>query len=193
MHRALRAIREIGVRAMMAPRMTAQLASVYAAAGRADEGLEVLASSPDRQPGQRPVRYSEIYRIEGDLHGLKSSPDLALAEACYREAMEVAVQDEAKTFELRSATSLARLWKSQGRHSEAYALLAPIYTWFSEGFGFRDLREAAALLDAQEISVAAVRGVGTRAPRQASRSQGAAGVHCRCALHTPKIPARTVI
>jgi tetratricopeptide (TPR) repeat protein len=148
MHRALRAIREIGVRAMMAPRMTAQLASVYAAAGRADEGLEVLASSPDRQLGQRRVRYSEIYRIEGDLHSLKSSPDLALAEACYKEAMEVAIQDEARTFELRSATSLARLWQSQGRHSEAYALLAPIYTWFSEGFGFRDLREAAALLDA---------------------------------------------
>ena len=147
MTNALDAIRNMGVWAAVTPRMIAQLASVYAAGGRADEGLSVLESSPDRQPGRRRVRHAGISRIEGDLHRLKSSPDLGLAEACYREAIQIAIEDEAKPFELCAATSLARLWMEQGKSRQAHELLAPLLAWFTEGHDFRDLREAKAVLD----------------------------------------------
>ena len=147
MTRALDAIWNMGVWAAVTPRMTVQLASVYAAARRADEALRVLESSPDRRPGRTRVRHTEIYRIEGDLHRLKSSPDLEVAEACYREAIQIAIEDEAKPFELRAATSLAKLWHEQGKSRQAYELLAPLFGWFSEGADFQDLREAKAVLD----------------------------------------------
>ena len=147
MTQALDAIRDMGVWATVTPRMFAQLASVYAGAGRADEGLRVLDSSPDRQSGRKRVRNIEISRIEGDLHRLKSNPDLALTEACYREAVQIAVEEEAKSFELRSAISLARLWSAQGKTDQALGLLAPLVAWFTEGDNFADLQEARALLD----------------------------------------------
>jgi predicted ATPase len=62
--------------------------------------------------------------------------------------LAVARQQAAKSFELRAATSLARLWRDQGRWDEARALLAPVYGWFTEGFGTPDLRDAKTLLDA---------------------------------------------
>jgi tetratricopeptide (TPR) repeat protein len=147
MARAMDTIRALGLRALIAPRMTAQLASVYALIGDADEGLRVLADSPDRQPGSRRVRYAEIYRIEGDLHLQKRAPDEQLAEACYREAISIAIEDEAKTFELRASTSLARLWQKQGKRREAHQTLAAVYGRFTEGFEYPDLRGAKALLD----------------------------------------------
>jgi len=147
MARALDMARDLGVRALIAPRMTAQLASVYALIGDADEGLRVLANSPDRQPGGRRARYAEIYRIEGDLHLQKRVPDEQLAEACYREAIAIAIEESAKPFELRASTSLARLWQNQGKRREAYQLVAAVYAWFTEGFEYPDLRDAKALLD----------------------------------------------
>jgi len=69
------------------------------------------------------------------------------AEACFRRALDVARAQEAKSLELRAAMSLARLWRDQGKRTEARALLAPIYAWFSEGFDTGDLIEAKALLD----------------------------------------------
>jgi predicted ATPase len=147
MRHALETVRSLGVRALIAPRMTAQLASVCALTGDADEGLRVLAASPDRQPGARRARYAEIYRIEGDLHLQKRAPDERLAEACYREAIAIAIEDEAKPFELRASTSLARLWQKQGKRREARELVAAVYAWFTEGFEYPDLRDARALLD----------------------------------------------
>ena len=68
------------------------------------------------------------------------------AEACFRRAIDIARVQEAKSFELRTATSLARLWQGQGRRREARELLAPVYDWFTEGFDTADLKAAKALL-----------------------------------------------
>ena len=68
-------------------------------------------------------------------------------EAWFRQALDIARQQQAKSLELRVATSLSRLWRQQGKRTEAYQLLAPIYGWFTEGFDTADLQEAQALLD----------------------------------------------
>jgi hypothetical protein len=67
---------------------------------------------------------------------------------CFERALAVARHQQAKSWELRAAMSLARLWRDQGKMQQARELLAPVYGWFTEGFDTRDLREAKALLDA---------------------------------------------
>jgi predicted ATPase len=79
------------------------------------------------------------------LKGLE--PDVAKAEAYFERAFAVARQQQAKSWELRSAMSMARLWRDQGKRDEARELIAPVYGWFTEGFDTRDLKEAKALLD----------------------------------------------
>jgi predicted ATPase len=147
MTRGLARYRELGAAAVIAPRMTAQLASVYGQAGRAEEGLCVLASSPDRTPDRKRVRYPEISRVEGELHLLKAAPDAALAEQFFREAIAIAIEDDAKSKHLRAATSLAGLWRQQGRIEEAVALLRPLYESFTEGWDMPDMKNARALLE----------------------------------------------
>jgi predicted ATPase len=71
----------------------------------------------------------------------------AAAEELYRKALSIAVEQEAKLWELRAAVSFARLRRDQGRRAEAHDLLAPIYTWFTEGFDTPDLKDARALLE----------------------------------------------
>jgi predicted ATPase len=89
----------------------------------------------------------EVHRLMGDLL-LRRDPDAPdRAEACYRWAIERARSQEAKSWELRAATSLARLWRGQGKPAEALALLSPLYGWFTEGFDTADLKEAKAMLD----------------------------------------------
>jgi predicted ATPase len=73
--------------------------------------------------------------------------DAPKAEACFARALAVARQQQAKSWELRAAMSMARLWRDQGKRDEARDLLAPVYGWFTEGFDTRDLKEAKALLD----------------------------------------------
>jgi predicted ATPase len=79
---------------------------------------------------------------------ISPEPDAAKAEADFDRALAVARQQQAKSWELRAAMSLARLWRSQGKVQQARELLAPVYGWFTEGFDTRDLKEAKALLDA---------------------------------------------
>jgi predicted ATPase len=74
-------------------------------------------------------------------------PDAAQAEACFQQALDVARQQQAKSWELRAATSLARLWQAQDKRQDAYDVLAPVYEWFTEGFDTADLQEARTLLD----------------------------------------------
>ena len=90
--------------------------------------------------------YAEILRIKGWLLSLKG--DSAAAERAYIASLDWARQQQAKSWELRTATSYAQLMRDQGRAGEAHDLLAPIYGWFTEGFGTKDLKEAKALLDA---------------------------------------------
>jgi len=75
-------------------------------------------------------------------------PLLTVAEACFRQALNVARRQQAKALEQRAGRSLSRLWQQQGQSAEARQLLAPIYGWFSEGFDMADLQEAQALLEA---------------------------------------------
>ena len=92
------------------------------------------------------------------LHSPKSkSPESKVdrreAEACFLKAIEIARKQQAKSLELRAATSLARLWQQQGKQKEAHQLLSEIYSWFTEGFDTKDLQEAKALLDSLRSSV----------------------------------------
>src|SRR5262249_48969037 len=88
--------------------------------------------------------YAETLRIKGWL--LTLNGDLAAAERAYSASLDWARQQQAKSWELRTATSYARLMRDQGRGGESYNLLAPVYGWFTEGFNTKDLKDAKALL-----------------------------------------------
>jgi predicted ATPase len=90
---------------------------------------------------------AEVYRMAGEIALLSPKPDAAKAEAYFEHALAVARQQQAKSWELRAAMSLARLWRDQGKVQQARELLAPVYGWFTEGFDTRDLKEAKALLE----------------------------------------------
>ena len=88
---------------------------------------------------------AETLRLRGDV--LLTTGDRVGAEAGYREAIAIAQRQSGKLWELRASISLARLWRDQGKRVEARELLAPVYGWFTEGFGTPVLQEAKALLE----------------------------------------------
>jgi predicted ATPase len=88
--------------------------------------------------------YAEILRLKGWMLSLKG--DLECAERNFLASLDWARRQQAKMWELRTSTSLARLWQRQGKRQDAYDLLAPVYGWFTEGFDTRDLQEAKSLL-----------------------------------------------
>jgi predicted ATPase len=93
---------------------------------------------------------AEMYRIKGVIVQTAASTGHyagCTAEECLQQALTLARQQQARMWELRAATSLARLWQMQDRRQDAYDLLAPVYGWFSEGFDVADLQEAKALLE----------------------------------------------
>ena len=89
---------------------------------------------------------AEVNRVAGEIALKSPEPDAAKAEIYFERALAVARQQQAKSWELRAAMSLARLWRDQGKVQQARELLAPVYGWFTEGFDTRDLKEAKALL-----------------------------------------------
>jgi class 3 adenylate cyclase/predicted ATPase len=91
---------------------------------------------------------AEVHRTAGDIDLMSSAPDAEKAQAHFERALAIARSQQTRSWELRAATSLARLWRDQGKLNEARDLLAPIYGWFTEGFDTHDLKEAKALLDA---------------------------------------------
>jgi predicted ATPase len=124
------------------------LTEAHAAAGQVEAGLGVLAEALElvEHTGER-YQEAEIHRLEGELLLQRSISDAAQAERAFQQALAVARRQQARSWELRAATSLARLWQQQGKRAAAYDVLAPIYGWFTEGFGLTDLLEARALLE----------------------------------------------
>src|SRR5262249_15873444 len=88
-----------------------------------------------------------VHRLRGEILLKRDPANTAPAEDAFRTAIAIAQQQKARTFELRAAMSLARLWRDQGKRDEAHDLLAPVYGWFTEGFDTLDLKEVKALLD----------------------------------------------
>jgi hypothetical protein len=117
----------------------AALVERYRRSGQIVEGLAIIEQAKKGVWWQ-----AELHRLEGDL--LQAAGEHARIEQCYRESLAIAREQQAKSWELRAATSLARLWRDQGRRAEARELLAPVYGWFTEGFDTADLLEAKALL-----------------------------------------------
>jgi predicted ATPase len=90
---------------------------------------------------------ADLHRIAGEVALKSPEPDATKAQAHFERALAVARQQQAKSWELRAAISLARLWRDQGKPQQARELLAPVYGWFTEGFDMLDLKEAKALLN----------------------------------------------
>lgn len=95
---------------------------------------------------------AELYRLKGELLLVGGGPGAEDAERCFRQAVEIARRQSAKSLELRAAMSLARLFQRQGKREDARRLLAEVYAWFTEGFDTADLKDARALLDALATS-----------------------------------------
>jgi predicted ATPase len=125
----------------------ALLAEAYGTMAQPEAGLTVLAEALTLvgEAGERCFE-PEIYRLKGELLLQRSADYHVEAQACFQQAIAVARRQQAKSWELRAAMSLSRLWQRQGRRTEARALLAPVYGWFTEGFDTPDLQEAKALL-----------------------------------------------
>jgi predicted ATPase len=124
------------------------LAEALALAGKIEEGLAILdgalaTAAVSGMKGWDP----EIHRLRGELTARLPHPDPVKAEDSFRTALAIAREQGTRGYELRAATSLARLWRDQGRRGEAHELLAPLHGWFTEGFDTADLKDARALLD----------------------------------------------
>jgi predicted ATPase len=90
---------------------------------------------------------AEIHRTAGEIALMSPEPDAAKAQAHFERAIAISRAQKAKSWELRAATSLARLWPNHGKRQQAHDLLAPVYGWFTEGFDTADLKQAEALLN----------------------------------------------
>jgi predicted ATPase len=125
------------------------LATAYEKVGKVEAGIERLEEALALVEA-REIRWceAELHRCKGKLLLRQTSPDVPQAEACFQLALGIARRQQAKSWELRAALSLACLWQQQGKRAEARALLAPIYGWFSEGFDTADLQAARALIEA---------------------------------------------
>jgi predicted ATPase len=126
--------------------MLSTLAEAQVRLGDVEEGLQGFAGAlaVANQFGER-LAEAEIHRQRGEALRVQSESVEALA--CFERALDVARGQQARSFELRAATSLARLWRDQGKRDAARELLAPVYAWFTEGFDTQDLKEAKALLE----------------------------------------------
>jgi predicted ATPase len=133
------------------PYFLALLAEAYGSIGQPAEGLALLAEALATVDLTGEHGWgAELHRLKGEflLAQAGARQQVQEAEACFHQALDVACRHQAKSWELRAAISLSRLWQQQGKRTAARELLAPIYSWFTEGFDTPDLQEAKALLDA---------------------------------------------
>ena len=129
------------------PGLFTWIAKAHAMLGQQAEARDCLAEAARivEATEERIGEAEFLHRVPGDL--LNAAGDQAGAERHYRHAIAVAERQSARLFQLRASTSLARLWRDQGKRAEARDLLGPIYNWFTEGFDAPDLKDAKALLD----------------------------------------------
>ena len=127
------------------------LAIAYAELGQPDDARHCIDDAIDKvERSKEKWAEAEVHRIAGEIALKSLAPDPERAEAYFNHALAVARQQQAKSWELRAAMSMARLWREQGKRDEARHLLAPVYNWFTEGFDTLDLKKAKALLEELE-------------------------------------------
>src|SRR5262249_16522299 len=130
MREGLTAFRSMGAD-VNRPHWLALLAEAYGKGAQVDDGLTVLAEALATVSKAGGHFYeAELYRLKGVLL-CQTAPDMAQAEACFQQALTIARRQQARSWELRAATSLSRLWQRQGKRAAAHALLAPIYGWYT--------------------------------------------------------------
>jgi predicted ATPase len=147
MRQGLAAILDTG-QTLTQPLCLILLAEAMGHAGQIAEGLHLLAEAlAVLEAMGRGDLLAETYRLQGELLLRQAAPDAVQAEACFQQALTIARRQQAKSWELRAAVCLSQLWQQQGKRAEAYELLGPIYSWFTEGLDTADLQEAKALLE----------------------------------------------
>ena len=141
------AIRSTGTTCWM-PLYSSNLARAYVEIGKFDDAWRCVREAITAvETTKERWCEAEVHRVAGEIALKSTDTDAAEAETYFERALAVARQQQAKSWELRAAMSLARLWRNQGKPKEAHELLAPVYGWFTEGFETRDLKEAKALLE----------------------------------------------
>jgi predicted ATPase len=139
--------RSIGSKLWM-PNYLSYLAKAYAETGQFNDAWRCIGEAMTAvETTKEELWEAEIHRKAGEIALMSAEPDVAKAENHFERALAIARQQQAKSWELRAAMSMARLWRDQGKREEARELLAPVYGWFTEGFDTLDLKEAKALLD----------------------------------------------
>jgi predicted ATPase len=132
---------------VFAPTQLSYLASAHAQLGQFDDAWRYVDEASTAVETTKEKWFEpEVNRIAGEIALKSADADAAKAEAYFERALTVARQQQAKSWELRAAMSMARLWRDQGKPQQARELLAPVCDWFTEGFNTRDLKEAKALL-----------------------------------------------
>ena len=123
------------------------LAMAYAGLGKFDDAWRCIGEAAMAvETTKEKWCEAEVHRVAGEIALMSAEPDAAKAQTYFKRALAVARTQQAKSWELRVAISMARLWRDQGKHDAARDLLAPVFGWFTEGFDTRDLKEAKALL-----------------------------------------------
>ena len=136
------------IKSCLIPSFLSDLARAHAELGQFDEAWRCISEAMTAvETTKERWCEAEVNRIAGEIALKSPEPDAAKAEAYFERALAVARKQQAKSWELRAAMSMARLWRDQGKRDEARELLAPVYGWFTEGFDTRDLKEAKALLE----------------------------------------------
>jgi class 3 adenylate cyclase/predicted ATPase len=140
------ALRSTGT-TVFTPSYLSFLARAYADVGQFDEAERCIGEAMTTvETTKEKWCEAEVHRTAGEIALLSPEPDAAKVESYFERALAVAREQQAKSWELRAAMSMARLWRDQGKPQEAHDLLAPVFGWFTEGFDTRDLKEAKALL-----------------------------------------------
>jgi predicted ATPase len=130
---------------LLDPQWLGYTAEAHLGANQLEDALSALDRAAEAEPTGACHYQAELHRLRGEV--LTRTGEQAEAGSWFQRAIDTAAGQQAKSLELRAATSLARLWRDQGKRAQARDLLAPIYGWFTEGFDTADLKDAKALLD----------------------------------------------